>query len=753
MTPHVHHLTGCTPVPLAGYLKGLGILRIVSEQKDADARGWWQDEHFCLMTSCGADELTKFFLEEYSPTPFVSPWNKGSGFYAADDAGLRPLEASVALRFEAFREGVSASRALLIGMTRSDEAIRALKDRTKARAGMSNAGRSAARALKQDPAFKAELADAERRFKDLKADLFTPCQLSWRGRHRDWLDAAVVVLDEGRVSWPALLGTGGNDGRLDFTNNLMQRIGELFDVSTAAGDARPIAAPLLQHALWGDTASGLSLAKVGQFQPGSAGGANSANGPEGEAIVNPWDFTLMMEGTLFLRASASRKLDSKASMHASAPFAVRPQEVGYASRGGEVSGRGEQWMPLWSTAATISDLSALFGEARLQLGPQVAYRPLDVARALARLGAARGIGSFVRYGYLERNGQSNIAVPLGRVQVGERASGRLIDDLAHWIGHLELIVRDDQAPTRLRNAHAALSDTVFSVLTHDDEPWRWQAVLLAAVEIESIQVSGAGIKANPIPSLSPGWLDTANDGSAEWRLACALGCAASDYRRGRPVDSVRHHWLPLDQTGRRFDVREKRLAKDSRVVASGRDPVGDLIAVVTRRLVEASQGSDRHLPLDAAWGFGATPADLSLWVAGQIDSTKVLALARAFMAIRWDRAVRPEPSTWQPSAASWPDEAWMALRLACLPWPLDAHVNVPADEAMVNRLAAGDGSAACDLALRRLRAAGLRPAVYAACADHDTARRWAAALAFPISQSVARSMARRLDSNALKEIR
>jgi len=46
MTLHLHHLTGCSPTPLANYLKALGILRLVAEQSDASARGWWQDEHF-----------------------------------------------------------------------------------------------------------------------------------------------------------------------------------------------------------------------------------------------------------------------------------------------------------------------------------------------------------------------------------------------------------------------------------------------------------------------------------------------------------------------------------------------------------------------------------------------------------------------------------------------------------------------------------------------------------------------------------
>lgn len=88
MTLHLHHLTGCAPAPLAHYLKALGILRLVARQKDEAARGFWKDEHFCLITSLDRDALERFFLDEYEPTPFVSPWNKGSGFYADDDPAL-----------------------------------------------------------------------------------------------------------------------------------------------------------------------------------------------------------------------------------------------------------------------------------------------------------------------------------------------------------------------------------------------------------------------------------------------------------------------------------------------------------------------------------------------------------------------------------------------------------------------------------------------------------------------------------------
>ena len=113
MTIRLHHLKGCSPAPLALYLKAIGILRLVAEQVDPDARGWWQDEQFCLLTKLDATELERFFLEVYAPTPFLSPWNKGSGFYKENDPGLAPVENSVAARFGRFRDAVRETCELL----------------------------------------------------------------------------------------------------------------------------------------------------------------------------------------------------------------------------------------------------------------------------------------------------------------------------------------------------------------------------------------------------------------------------------------------------------------------------------------------------------------------------------------------------------------------------------------------------------------------------------------------------------------
>jgi CRISPR-associated protein Csx17 len=79
------NLKGCAPVPLAHYLKALGIFRIVAEQVEPDAKGYWIGDSFQLKTKMDRESLRTFFLEKYSPTPIVAPWNGGSGFYFQEE--------------------------------------------------------------------------------------------------------------------------------------------------------------------------------------------------------------------------------------------------------------------------------------------------------------------------------------------------------------------------------------------------------------------------------------------------------------------------------------------------------------------------------------------------------------------------------------------------------------------------------------------------------------------------------------------
>jgi len=763
---HIHDLNGCAPVPLAHYLKALGILRLVAEQADPQARGWWEGERFRLATALDKTALENFFLERYEPTSLVSPWNKGSGFFMQNDPGIAPLESSTAHRFARVRSGIQASRALLDELAKADKAVRDIKGETKDKS-LTKAQKAA---LKDSAEYKKRLADAERVFKRLKAEIIPRYRLKWRGPHREWMDAAMVLGDDGTPQFPALLGTGGNDGRLDFTNNFMRRLHEVFDLSTEAGGPAAHSKEWVAGALWATPVIGCQIGSaVGQYLPGMAGGANSTNAPDGDSLLNPVDFILMMEGAVLFAAHATRRLGLNETSRAAAPFAVNAQSAGYASAAdSDESARGEQWMPLWSQPMNLMELKRLLAEGRAQIGSRPVRDPLDLARAVARLGTARGISTFQRYGYIERNGQSNLAVPLGRFSVPDRVLPTVscLDDLDVWLRQLKGATREEtdkekNNSRRLRGVVRKLSDSILKVVQQPMMASAWQTVLENLVETEGVIASGRGFsKVGPLPKLRPEWAQAADDGSAEFRLSLSFALQARAFIResGEPIDPIRRHWLPLDKEKPwRFATSgtggQKRLLVGSEVVMRGRRGIDDAIALVERRLIEASQRGERRLPLQAAHRASAHPADLAVLIAGSVDVNRAVARGRALMAL--DRKMWPQQfiEIGRPRHTEWPDDAWLVIRLALLPWLLTTRdggkLRIGTDPAIFRRLTNGDAATAVELALRRLRAAGIRATVRTAVVPPEIARLWAAALAFPITQNTAAAFLRRLDPRVL----
>ena len=753
---HILELDGCAPAPLAHYLKALGILRLIAEQANSQVRGWWEGDRFRLATTLDKRALRDFFLHRYRPTPLVSPWNKGAGFFRADDPGLAPLERSSAERFAPFRDGIRASREYLDALSEADAKVRAIKAETKDRL-LSKAEREA---LKKSPEYKARLAEADRDFKRLKTDLLPNLRRGWRGPHREWLDAALVLLDDGEPKYPALLGTGGNDGRLDFTNNFMQRLGEVFVLDSENGGPRDEASVWIDGALWGGPERcHVGGKSVGQYLPGTVGGANNANGPDADSLVNPIDFIFMLEGSVLFTAHATKRLGLTATNRAAAPFVVSAHGAAYASASAADEGaRGEQWMPLWDHPATLAEVQRLFSESRAQIGAKSAAEPLDMARAVARLGTARGVSRFTRFGYIERNGQSNLAVPLGQIRAPNAPDQRLacLDDLDRWLHRLQREARSEHAPARLRQAESQLANALFAVTQSPGETHYWQRVLLALTACERVMTSGSGFAAGPIPRLRPQWVEAANDGGASFRLAVALALQAAEFNREKPpIDPIRRHLLPLDakQPGRfaaSGGLGQARLEHKQEVVMHGASASADLRALVDRRLIDAAQTKGRYLPLRAARNTAVSIADLIQLLNGNVDLGRCLDLAQVLMALDHSDWAQHPVRLNRPRANAWPDDAWMALRLCFLPWPLrnekgQVILDIPANPAIFRRLAAGDAAEAIAMALRRLRIAGTRCALRVASADPETARLWATALAFPIGQKTALCFLRRLD--------
>ncbi len=697
---HVHHLHGCVPTVLAHYLKALGVLRLVASQIDPQARGWWRDECFHLATTLDRETLLRFFAYQYAPTPLVAPWNGGSGFYPKDNkSGISAIEACKAERFSAYRMAIMQAASSVVGREESP------KD-------------------------------------EAKQGLLAECRRTWRGQVLAWLDAAVVIDEELSPAYPSLLGTGGNDGRLDFTNNFMQRLGELFDLSIVDAPSKTHSMGLVASALFADTpTSGLSSgAAIGQFLPGSAGGANSTSGFSGNSLVNPWDFVLMLEGSISFGAALSRRLRAGDLPQAAAPFAIRNMAVGFGTAvPDEESARGEQWLPLWSKPAVYVDLGALIAEGRCQQGTSPVRRPLEMARAIARHGTARGINGFQRFAFLERNGQANLAIPLGRWTVTAQPHPHqgLADEVAGWIGRLEQKARGDNAPTRWQRSSRRCSEALLGVC-RDNQAGRWHELFAAlgsaerALALTHVQSREAALQ--PLPSLSYGWIDKIGRDSATLRIALAIAdqCGLTAAGRSDPSDSVRHHWLPLD--GYRFAERS-----NPDVIPDVADPLEWLGRLMLRRAM-------RESPLATHHGHTIGLHDLASFLAGDVDIGEVFALLGPCLAV--DRAEVPRLEAPVPSADDLGGLAtYGLLRLATMPDGLDlsgTKVAIPYDHRVVLALTAGALDRAVDLAARRLRSSGLRPFVDRTIGGPSHALRLAAALALPLHRRDAARLAHRL---------
>jgi CRISPR-associated protein Csx17 len=706
MPLHIHHLTGCAPAPLAHYLKALGILRLVSV-KDPAARGWWKDEAFHLATTLDRAALEDFFLKEYQPTPMFNPWGARSGFYSGSSekssrAALQAIEKSEDSRFKNFRAVIAIVRSILtkeFGNKKPEE------DTEKERL---------VRLLRQEAGPQASA----------------------------WIDTCVTCLAEGTAN-PAIFGTGASEGSGSYMSAYMLALKEgLLERSHDEG---------LKSSLWGMPLQGTTWNETfGHFLPVGIGG--------------PWDLLLSFEGICQIRSEVTSSSKASISKWLSSPFYVAPISSAYGSssqqdeivvnKGKKMPGRGEQWFPLWERPLLSSEVKTIFGQGRASVKKGTARDAVSMTVAISQMGIQRGINSFVRFGYQQRNNlATHFAVPLGRFSTLERGAvgSELVCEILPWLDRLRRTLRNSKnAPASILRAERNTSGLVMSLAERSHLKTSWQALLIALAEIEEQMVRSHSFTAKqrlrPIPPLSAGWLSAADDSSHEFQLGVALALQTGD-AKGR--ESIRRHWLPLDKTGLAFAADKSGLRKDPDLVCHGLEPERDLLALIQRRSVQSGE----HLALIGHPCFCAAPSALAALLAGNVDLRKTLQLARALLAL--DRRHLPIPK----SPARFVDlpPIYSLFRLVTLPWPLEIQgstIPVRFDPATITRLASGGGEslrAAGEMAIRRLKAAGLSPVIRQIAGDAALARRIALSLAFPISQNTAARLALSLTKTQPKQ--
>lgn len=609
-------LPGCTPEPLMGYLKALGVFRLVAKQADPEARLSWAGGCARLHTTLGRDGLTDFFLSRYRPTPVVTPWNSASGFAptkadnkspkdkAAKEAVAR-IENSGGDRLELYRAMIRCLRALPRGNEK----------------------------------------DA-----DWKQQFFTRCRAAVADEVVPWLDTCFALTTD-RIVGFSLLGSGGNDGVTDFGSLFLQRVVTTV-VAPGGGEGGERNRGWVQAALFGDNFEPVLPDTVGQFNPGGAGGANGVQGRfDAGPRVNPWDFVLMIEGVLLLAGSVARRLGTNAAARAAFPFTVDSVAVGYgsavASEETSDASRAELWLPLWEQPGTLAEVAHLFAEGCAQLGRRQAANAVEFALAANLLGVSRGVTAFTRYGFLKRNGLAFLATPLGRVSVTPRPAARLLADpaLLTWIDSLRRACRDkDRTPARYQTALRQIDRAMFEFATRSElgNDAKYLLRVLAALGRAERTLAGGlrfckGHGVRPLQGLSPQWLelDSREEGSPdylEFRLAAALG-GVGRTKEGE-VGSIRTHLEEVEQKGEWFDWSP---GSPSAVWSRGTLAV-NLAAVFRRRLTEAFRGRLPGVPLRSR--HPARLDDITAFLNGETDDDALQDLLWGLVGVNWREVKR-----------------------------------------------------------------------------------------------------------------
>ncbi len=648
----VRLLPGLRPEPLASYLAGLGLIRVLGEQADPDATAAWRPDGLAITTT--VEDLAAWLAGSYIPTPVLSPWNNGSGFGAKDKEPLRILEqilANPSPRFAPLKAAIPLAREV---------------------------------AAKQHP----EKASLVLDFRNRCPDELLP-----------WIDASVVLAGDDTF-FPPLLGTGGNDGRLDFSTNFHQRLLEVIGTQKSLALARDL--------LTGTETEQLASAAIGQFDPAGAGGPRSSPFGGAGSLVNPWAYVLFVEGALLFAASAVRR-NQFAAGRAAMPFTVQASPDGSVSGAAGEESRGEVWAPLWRRDLSLAEIRQLFAEARASWRGRPARRAVDFYAATRTLGVARGIDEFTRYGLQRRNGLAFAAVPLDRVDVREKAEVRLAADVEDWVARVAAGDASSAVGAAVRQF-----ETAHVRYARDGGALPLARMLAALTTVEqAVGRSGRGKATTPVRRLPPAgaFLRVLAGGDcAELRVAAGLASCATLPGDG-PARTLRQVLLPVDPpvTGDRSQPNGRW--RDSPVIAGfgslGLTQTLAEVLVWRSRTAAGERDQDRFRGITTfRAGIPVPAADLHDFAAGRLDEDKLDLFVRACLALSWRNAHHD----WPPRGPDIPLTTLGLLQpLAHGIAPGGGHGDEPALALSADwpaRLTAGQVGAVHSEAAARLRQAG-----------------------------------------------
>lgn len=606
-----------------GYLKALGIFRLVSEQTDPTCRAAWRNGKLELRTELSEGELVEFLTERYEPSPMFSPWNGDGGFLTDSGSSYSTIESIRSSKNERL-EKLQRSITMIEKMPILSEFGRF---RAEAKALKKSLDKKKKERTKISEEEAEKLRFLTKRVKELKETILSQIRTDFPDQSLGWFDTCLQVGQDGFSVAPTL-GSGGVDGRMEFSANFFGNILLILDNPESPNWA---AASLFETGL-----AKLYSSSIGQFSPGNIGGPNATHGFEGSSTINPWDYILLIEGTPLLAGAMARRCNTNHFAKAAFPFTVLPvsQDGESIENKDSNTARGELWLPLWQRLLKFAELEQLFGEGRAEWSGSQSRTNVDFAKAIASFGVDRGIEAFSRHGFLQRNGLAFLATPLGRFEVRAQPHIDLLRETDDWIERFRRGC-GDKAPGRFGTALRRIDSAVFDYCRFGDRE-RFQTILVALGQGEREASLGPKFRESawlkPLQKLSPEWVAAADDDSDEFDIAAAL---AGIQGIGK-YPGFRAHLEPVEWAKGRYNWKE-----ESALVVWNRGTLAEnLSSVLERRLLDWKRLSLPCLPIVS--NRAASPAAIARFISGELEDDRIERLLWGLISCRipWKPASR-----------------------------------------------------------------------------------------------------------------
>jgi len=675
-------LDGCKTTPLSSYLKALGLLRILSKEEQVTAS--WENDRFVLRTSMSVDTIADYLLTKYNPTPIIGPWSYNK--YESAKENLLQIIESDRNRFKAYDETLAKMNEILteIGIPAGKE-------------------------------------DAKKVIDKNKTMLLKMCRNHLPDCVVPWIDA-VGIIEKDKPRYAPILGSGGNDGNFDMSENFAKNLKNML-----IGDDKN-SRMLARTALTGQESRLENITMMGH-NPNGGGGPNYGNGFSGKSLSNPWEYILMMEGIVLFAGSITRR-KSASTGKASFPFSSNASNVGYHTAtiddtddGSEPQSKGEIWAPVWDQPATYDEILHLFGEGRVQFGRRSAQTGVEFARAIITMGTDKGISKFQRFCMLKRKGKAYMTIGAGSFDVTNDQNADLLSELDEWIDQFAKKIRVEKQSGSLKRLKRSLDASMIKYCSNRKKPQLLQ-ILINVGRLE--RYASQQVELRPLQKLTRKWLAECNDGSAEFRLAASI----ASIQGHSSVGSIR---VNIEYVKR--EVEWKRDKNSIYCVWKEDDTlIRNMERVLQRRFLDGKMSSHKTMPI-----HGTIPAqvgDIVQFLNGELDESKIRDLVLPLSIIEneytsEDRSEADDRSKQIP-------EIYAIIKLL---YPSNEGECIPNEASVLNMLHAGRHYDAFNKAKYMLRAHGMIPENYSRGTSNkktttiadSVKKRLLASILFPIS--------------------